>query len=257
MFNNVDINHLLVFSVKDAEARKHFLIGTLVYLLAFIIPILPLLVITGYMVRIVRQVLRGDKPHMEAWDNWQEMFLDGAKLFVIRLAYMLPFFILFIPFFLGMFAFPLLIESGNENLEQIAIFFPLLFMAVFMLIMPLSIAVGLLIPVAEIHSVAENEIAAGFQIRAWWAIFRKNWGGFLLAFVISYAVSFVLMLITQFAMITIVLICALPVIMPAISLYIMLVMFTAFALAYKSGVEQLENDPVISILQDTSSPSES
>jgi hypothetical protein len=257
MFNNVDINHLLVFSVKDAEARKHFLIGTLVYLLAFIIPILPLLVITGYMVRIVRQVLRGEKPHMEAWDNWQEMFLDGARLFVIRLVYMLPFFILFIPFFLGMFAFPFLIESGNENLEKIAIFFPLLFMAVFMLIMPLSIAVGLLIPVAEIHSVAENEIAAGFQIRAWWAIFRKNWGGFLLAFVISYAVSFVLMLITQFAMITIVLICALPVIMPAISLYIMLVTFTAFALVYKSGVEQLENDPVISILQDSSSPSES
>jgi len=245
MLSNFDLNHLLTFPLKDAEARKQFLIGTLVYLLAFVIPILPILVITGYMVRIVRQVLRDEKPNMEPWENWQEMFLDGAKLFVVRLVYTLPFFILFFPIMIGMFAFPFLLESGNENLEQIAVLFPLLSMAVFAMLMPISLAVGLLIPVAEIHSVAKNEISAGFHIRAWWAIFRKNWGGFLLAFVISYAISFALILITQFAMMTIVLICVLPLIMPAISMYMMVIMFAAFALAYKSGVEQLSKESVV------------
>ena len=243
MLSNFDLNHLLTFSVKDTNARKQFLIGALVYLLAFIIPILPILVITGYMVRIVRQVLRDEKPHMEPWENWQEMFLDGAKLFVVRLVYMLPFFILFIPFMIGMFAFPFLAASGDKTLEQIAYIIPLLFMGTFALLMPISLIIGLLIPVAEIHSVAKNEISAGFQIRAWWSIFRKNFGGFLLAFAVSYAVSFVLMLITQFAMMTLVLICLLPLIMPVISMYMMLVTFTAYAMAYKSGTEQLANEP--------------
>lgn len=244
MLNNFDLNHLLTFSVKDAEARKQFLVGSLVYLLAFIIPILPLLVITGYLVRIVRQVLRDEEAHMEPWEDWGEMLLDGAKLFAIRIVYMLPLFILLIPFMIGMFAFPFLIESGNEIIEQMAFLFPLLFMATFMLVIPISFGFGLLIPVAEIHSVEKNELPAGFHIRACWAIFRVNWGGFLLAFVISYAVSFVLMLITQFAMLTIVLICILPIVLPAISMYMMLVMYTAFAQAYKTGADQLENEPV-------------
>jgi hypothetical protein len=244
MLSTFDLNHLLTFPIKENEARKHFLIGALVYLAAFFIPILPLLVITGYVVRIVRQVLRGEKPHMEAWDNWQEMFLDGAKLFAIRLVYMLPFFILFMPLFVGMFAFPFLMESGNDSFAQIAVFFPFLFMAGFALLMPIALAVGLLIPVAEIHSIAKNEVSAGFQIRSWWMVFRKNWGGFLLAFIITYTISFVLMLIAQFAMITIVLICVLPFIMPVISMYIMVVMFTAFAMAYETGTQQLESEPV-------------
>ena len=249
MIANFDLNHLLTFPIKDSEARKQFLIGTLVCLTAFIIPILPLLVLTGYMVRIVRQVLRDEKPHMESWENWQEMFLDGVKLFVVRLVYMLPFFIMFFPIMIGMFAFPFLLESGNESLKNIAALFPLLFMAAFAVLMPISLVVGLLIPVAEIHSVAKNEISAGFHIRAWWAVFRKNWGGFLLAFVISYVVSFVLILITQFAMMTIVLICALPLIMPAITMYMMVVMFTTFALAYRSGAEQFSKESVVSLEQ--------
>ena len=30
MLSNFDLNHLLTFSIKEAEARKQFLIGTLV-----------------------------------------------------------------------------------------------------------------------------------------------------------------------------------------------------------------------------------
>jgi hypothetical protein len=156
---------------------------------------------------------------------------------------MLPIFILILPFAIAMFVFPFLLDSGNQFLEEIAIIFPLIFAGVFILIIPLSIAVGILVPVAEIHSVAKEELAAGFNIRVWWAIFRKNWGGFLLAYAISYAISFVLILITQFAMMTIVLICILPLIMPAISMYITLVTYTAFAQAYKAGADQLKNEP--------------
>lgn len=47
MHSNFDLNHLLTFPVKDAQARKQLLIGVLVYLAAFIIPIIPILFVTG------------------------------------------------------------------------------------------------------------------------------------------------------------------------------------------------------------------
>jgi hypothetical protein len=49
----------------------------------------------------------------------------------------------------------------------------------------------------------------------------------------------VLTFIVQIAMITIVLICLLPLVMPAISMYITLVMYTAYAQAYKDGRDKL------------------
>jgi hypothetical protein len=38
MLANFDLNHLLTFPIKDDQARKQFLIGTLVYLAGFIVP---------------------------------------------------------------------------------------------------------------------------------------------------------------------------------------------------------------------------
>ena len=64
-------------------------------------------------------------------------------------------------------------------------------------------------------------------------------GGFVLAYLVSMVAGFVLTFIVQIAMITIVLICVLPFIMPAITFYITLVMYAAFAQAYKDGKDRL------------------
>ena len=73
MLSNFDLNHLLAFPVKDAQARKQFLIGALLYLASFIIPIIPSLFAIGYGMRIMRQVLRGEQPRMIECDDWGEM----------------------------------------------------------------------------------------------------------------------------------------------------------------------------------------
>ena len=76
MLSNFGLNHLLTFPIKEADARKPFLIGALVYLAAFIIPIIPMLFVTGYIMRIMHQVLKGERPHMVEWDEWEEMLTD-------------------------------------------------------------------------------------------------------------------------------------------------------------------------------------
>jgi hypothetical protein len=239
MLSNFNIEQILTFPFKETEDRKNFLIGTLVYFVGFIIPIVPLIFIMGYIARIMRQVFNGEAPRLPAWDNWESMFKDGLYLIGVRIVYTLPLIVILLPLFFGMMFLPLWLNS-NPSSNNSLVFLPFLFFGIAMLfIFPLSLALGIIVPTAELHTIAHNDSAAGFRIREWWPIFRANWGGFAIAFLVSMVASFVLTFIVQIAMVTIVLICVLPFILPAITFYITLVMYTAFAQAYKDGKDQL------------------
>jgi len=97
MFFGFNLSEIIMFPIKDAEARKYLFIGALISLAGFIIPVLPFFVLMGYSVLIARQVLRGESPRMIAWEDWGDMFKNGAKLFGLRMIYSLPIIILVIP----------------------------------------------------------------------------------------------------------------------------------------------------------------
>jgi hypothetical protein len=219
----------------------------LVYLAGFIIPIVPMLFATGYMMRIMRQVLKGDQPHMIEWDEWGEMFVDGARLFGVRLVFMLPIFLLLCPLIGFNVALPFIMESTSQNADWIVFIFPLPMGVFFLILIPLSLVISIVLPAAEVHVTDKGEFAAAFRVREWWEIFRANWGGFLLALAIAYGISFALTIVVQFAMFTIVLICVLPFILPGIWMYMSLVMYAAFAQAYKGGQEGLVKQPVVAL----------
>lgn len=237
MLADLDLNHLLAYPVKDAEARKQFLLGVLVYLAGFVVPIVPLLLVTGYVMRIMRQVLNGEKPNMVEWDDWGQMLTDGARIFGVRLVYLLPFFLLFFPLIGLNLSIPFLLEGDNP--EWIAFLFPVFMLGFFAIFLPFALVLGLVLPAAEVHVTDKAEFEAGFRIREWWGIFRANWGGFLLVVAITYGFSFVTSFIIQIFMFTFILICVLPLILPALGMYMMLVVYPAFAQAYKEGRDRL------------------
>ncbi len=240
MFFGFDLKEIFLFPVKDAEARKHFLIGCLVSLAALVIPVVPYLFLLGYAMIIARQVFNNESPRMVAWDNWSELFKDGAKVFGIRMIYALPMIILFAPLFLGSFAMPFMMDGSNGS--EVSPFF-LVFMVIFAgsmcLLIPLSIAIAVIVPAAELHAIDKNDFSAGFRIREWWAIFRANMGGFLAAFGIYYAASIVMGLVFQLLMVTLVLACLLPILIPALTTYMALIMYVTIAQAYRDGKAKL------------------
>jgi uncharacterized protein DUF4013 len=63
--------------------------------------------------------------------------------------------------------------------------------------MPLSLAIGLIVPAAEIHMIAKDDFSAGFQVKEWRPIFKRNWGGFVVALAILYALWMALSIIMQ------------------------------------------------------------
>lgn len=239
MFSNFNIEQILTFPIKEAESRRNFLIGMLVYLSGFIIPILPMILVMGYIARILRQIFNGEEPHMPAWDDWESMLKDGAYIYGIRIIYTLPLLIILLPLFFGGMFLPIWLNSNSGSNEMLILLPFLLFGLMMLIIFPLSLALGIIVPAAEAHTIAHNDFAAGFRIREWWQIFRANLGGFVIAYLISMLASFALTVIMQIAMATLILICILPFLMPAILMYTSLVMYTAFAQAYRDGKNKL------------------
>jgi hypothetical protein len=236
----------LLFPVADAEARKQFLIACLVALAGFIIPILPTLLLLGYGVKIMRQVLEERKsPSMPDWQDsdWSAMLLDGLKVFGLQLILMLPLFILmggaFLFLMTGSTGFLFLTEERANTLAPLAAVFLFIGMGLFMLFALLSLPYGVIISAAVPHAVARNSFSAGLNAREWFPIFRKGLVSFILAYFFMMIISFVFVFVIQVAMITIILMCVVPFLMIPYSAYLTLISYTIYAQAYNTGRDAL------------------
>jgi hypothetical protein len=146
-------------------------------------------------------------------------------------------------------AFPLsarLFETGNSEASgTMYVILMMVFTVSIVLVMPLSLAIGLLAPAAEIHMIAKDDFSAGLHFREWWLIFKQNWGGFVVALTILYGISMVMSFIMQILMFTFVLICLLPFLIAAISMYSAVIQYVACAKAYKDGQEKLSINAMV------------
>jgi hypothetical protein len=240
MFFGFDLKEIFMFPFKDEEARKHLLIGCLVGLAAFVIPILPYLVLFGYCVRIAKQVLNNESPHMIAWDDWGGLAKDGIKMFGIRMIFSLPILIVAIPFFLAMIIMPLVMgSSSSSDMDALFPIFMLFMFGGFCIIFPLSIPFALITPAAEMYAVEKDDFAAGFHFREWWPIFRANLSGFIAAFAIYYVATFALTMVLQILWVTLIFACLMFILLPLMTVYLTLIMYVTIAQAYKDGKEKL------------------
>jgi len=242
MLFGYDLNHLFFFPFENSEARKNFLIGALLILAGIFIPFVPYLFVIGYTMRIMRQVIDGEKPHMLPWEDWGGLFKDGLKLFGVRLIYVLPLLLVMGPLMVSAMAGPILAEIVPDGEYFFALYFVGM-IGLFACFTPLSFLAGFILPVPEAHVAATGQFSAGFQIGEWWPIFRKNLGGFVVAFLIFYGLSMVMTFAFQIIFITIILICLLPIIIPAFSMYFTLLHYVLFAQAYHDGREKLTAAP--------------
>jgi hypothetical protein len=245
MFLGFDLKEIFMFPFKDEEARKHLLIGCLVALVAFIIPILPMLVLFGYAVAIAKQVLNNESPHMIPWDDWGGLAKDGIKMLGIRMIFTLPLILLLMPFILVMTFAPILMSaSDSSNMEGFLPIFMLLILGGFCFIIPLSIPIALITPVAEMYAIEKDDFAAGFRFREWWPIFRANISGFIAALAITYIASFAFTIVIQILGITIILACLTFILLPLMTVYLTLVMYVTIAQAYRDGKIKLSQQEV-------------
>ena len=246
MLNSTQLQMLLLYPVKDPAARKKFLIAAALMLGNFIIPIVPMLLLMGYVARMMRKIIdEKQEPAMPEWDDWSALLTDGLQMLGFRMVVMLP---LMVVMFggLGLYLLFMILGASQSNSHTTS---PFIFVGVFIFLITILIFMVLLIPtgiislIGSTHVAAKRSFAAGFAFKEWWQIFRKNIGAFILYYVIAMAISFALTFLLQILYITIVLICLLPFIFPAIMAYLILIQDALFAQAYAQGRDMLNPTP--------------
>ena len=80
------LSESLTYLKNSDDVWKTIILGGVLLLFGFLL--IPLFVVWGYVVQVLRRTARGDD-EAPVFENWGELTLDGAKVFVILLAYSL------------------------------------------------------------------------------------------------------------------------------------------------------------------------
>lgn len=242
------LQDVIAFPFKDADWFKKLAVGSLLVLANFLLPILPLFLVYGYLMRVMRRIIvEAEQPTLPEWNDWGSLFFDGLRLAGAGLVYSLPalilFFLGYLTAFLPAFLAPWL-EGVAESSSAATALLPIVGMMLGFggmgLGILLGLAVGLIVPAALGHLVAKDRFSAAFEIGDWWPVFRANFTGFLLAFVLLMGLTMIGSFIFQILYFTIILCCLLPLVLSAFSMYLSLIASTLFAGAYYDGLHRLE-----------------
>ena len=184
----MDIGKSFTFVFEDeAWLTKILIMAAILFLGVFFswLVLIPAIVaaalINGYMVEIIRNVLRGQLDELPEWDNWGDLIVDGLKVIVIQLVYALPAIIVGLCLSIAMTA------AGNNG-EGLVVFLSVVMSC---LILLWAIVVSILLPAATAIFAATNDLAAAFRFGEVFALVRDNLSTYLITFIMSWVASFI------------------------------------------------------------------
>jgi hypothetical protein len=159
------------------EVPAMFIVKFLVYLVVTMLVFLP---ITGYIVKIIKDLLNGGQT-LPAFSGFKELFTNGIKVVLVMIPYMVVFLILYFVGLMAMF----------YNIILVIIGIPLILLA---LLVIFSSYVGI------IHFANTGSVKSGANVIFVLALIKNN----LWAFVIAFLKALVVQIIYSFSMILIV-----------------------------------------------------
>ncbi len=237
----------LYFPFKDPQWVKKVAIGSALSLAIFIVPIVPMLFVYGYSLRVMQRIISGDgEPSLPEWKDWGRLLSDGLKLWGAGLLYSLPILILLlggmtlltVAFLLPTFS----VHSNNTLPPQLWGIYAAGFIVFFLMIVvvvPLSWAISLLQAAGLSHLATKDRFSAAFRFGEWWPIFKKGFVPFLLAVVAAMVLAWVFTLVLQILLLTVILVILLPVLMGVYGFLILLYQNAFYALAYREAVRKM------------------
>lgn len=256
MFSIAPLKGLLIYPFKDKKSWSKLLIGSALVFANFIIPIVPAFFVAGYAARIARRVIDGDgELALPEWNDWGALFVEGFKISAASLIYSLPA-MLVMTFGLGSYflAFiALMAQSANEFVSPgVTVFY---FISLFLMMFSIGLGMlflflqGLFSPGAVMHMIHKNSFSAAFSIKEWYRLYRRNFSGFFLAFVMAFGIIQLLFMAIYLLYYSVILCILLPFVSCLVSFYIGIVGFPLFAQAYKEALpeetQEAEIEPAI------------
>jgi len=184
----MDIGKSFSFVFEDDQWITKILIGAAILLLGtvfswvLLIPlILAFALLGGYMVEIMRYVMRGDLGKLPEWDDWGKLIADGLKVVVIGIVYSLPIIIISICLAIPMGIFA-------ENAEGLSTIIGLFLSCLSILY---SIALSITLPAAIAFYAAADDMSAAFRFGDVFRFVGDNLSTYLITFIMSWVANLV------------------------------------------------------------------
>jgi hypothetical protein len=247
--STVSLKKLFRFPFSMPNWQGRFLVGAALTLAGSVVPIVPLLFVAGYVLRVMRQALAGQEPALPAWDDWGGLARDGLKVLAVNLVYFLPALVVFLVgmglYFAGTVYFPVTASTGAAEPDAAMAFLAVILGSMALLF--LSMALGTLftilgaiaLPMATAHFAAQDRLKAAFAVRQWWRILKADRLGYFIAWVIVAGLVGVLYLGMMLGYYTLVLCFLLPLLVAPVGFYVALVGAALFGGTYRENVATL------------------
>lgn len=233
-----------VFSFPFREEGWQGKLAVAAALLLFgFIPFIPYIFIAGYTALIIQKVVETDELSLPDWGDLSRIFRHGVRLFGVGFVYSLPVLMLFGVGYASMFLPIFTMEMGflPEDAGFVSVLGGYALGFILMGIAGvLFFAMAIFLPAATTHSVIEEDFGAAFRFKEWWPIFRANWEGFLISFLLLFGGGMIAYYASQILVFTIILCCLYPVVISALGAYLMIVGSVLFARAYREGRNEVE-----------------
>jgi hypothetical protein len=237
---------LFSFPFEQEGWGQRMLIGGLLalggLLLTYTIVLLPLgvalmLPLLGFAMRVMRGAIQTGEPALPEWTDWGDLFKDGLRYVLVAFVYTLPVTLLvclgYGLMFGGMFA---LAPFSEQRPELAFALIPIQFgsLAIIMLGVLLAIGLGFLSIAAITRMVAFDSVNAAFEFGEVWALVKRGWKPFGLAYLLVFGLSFAVSIVVNLLIYTICLLCLVPFLMAALVYYLQVVIGALFGLAYRA-----------------------
>lgn len=179
---NMDIGRSFTFVFEDQNWVVKILIGGLAVLFSFLL--IPIPIILGYQLRVIRNTAHGADLPLPQWDDVGRYLSEGIQLIIGGIVYYLPV-ILLVCIVAGLGA--LTSDASGEAGGVVG----LLIACLNCIVALLSLAIGLIFPAAILRYAARGRLAAMFEFGEVWNFVRNNLGNYIVAVLLGWVAGLV------------------------------------------------------------------
>lgn len=248
--STTSLRTLFKFPFQGPNWQNRFIIGAVLTLANFVVPIVPGIFVSGYLLQLMRRAIKEEELVLPDWNDWGRLAKDGLRAMLIGLVYLLPGMLVFYGgmalYFISVIGLPLLMSAAGEG-HRVGVTVPLLMSMFSVGIMFFSVLVGSILillgaiplPVATAHFAAQDKVAAAFHLREWWPLLRVNKLGYFISWVIVAGLGGILYFALMLAYYSVVLCCLIPFLSAPMGYYLSLVGAALFGQTYRESLALL------------------
>jgi len=186
----MDYGKSFVFMFEDPNWLRKLGIGTLVGLLGIVlspvlIGLIPLIMLLGYSLDVVRNVMDGQLIPLPEWEDWGGFLVRGFKVIVATFVWSLPAIILAIPLAIGS---SLLDKQNGGGAEAVGI---VVVVCASCLVLLWGIFVALISPAIYIRLAATDRLRSAFEASRLWRITREHLGPVIISLLLIAVASII------------------------------------------------------------------